>query len=158
MKSFGLKYAVNSGLLLGGAVMLLSGLLIQAEYHMEGHGHIDIYKIVWGLPYPQWSDIHAFSSIFVALLTAWHVAQHWAWYKTVVRKKLWGRNRQVLTLTAIFVVVAFTGFVPWGIKICNGDGAIRKTFIEIHDKLALVLCIYLILHVVKRFRWYLPRQ
>lgn len=30
----------------------------------------------------------------------------------------------------------------------------RKTFIEIHDKLAIILTIYLILHIIRRMKWF----
>jgi hypothetical protein len=79
-----------------------------------------------------------------------HIVQHWKWYKIVVKKRLFAKNQQVLLLTLIFLVVAITGFIPWIINLCNGDQILRKTIIEIHDKIALILFVYLVFHVVKR--------
>ncbi len=145
---------INSGLLLSGLVMIFSGLLIQAEYHMEGHGEIDTEKIVIGFIYSAWSAIHKTSAIIVLSLMAFHILQHWSWFKSILKKRLFRKNRQVLILTIVFIIVTITGLIPWGIKLSSGNEAIRKAYIEIHDKIALVLFVYLILHISKRINYY----
>jgi hypothetical protein len=80
---------------------------------------------------------------------------HWKWYKTVIKKRLVAKNIQVLTLSMLFVLVAITGFIPWFIDLLKGDEILRKAFIEIHDKFAIILSVYLILHVIKRLKWFL---
>jgi hypothetical protein len=84
----------------------------------------------------------------------YHVYSHWKWYKGVITKKLIAKNQQVLILSFLFVVVAITGLTPWFINLLNGDEMQRKIFIEIHDKITLILAIYLILHIIKRLKWF----
>lgn len=136
----------------GGSIMVFSGLSIQAAYHMEG---LPPAERVLGMVYSNWSDIHIFSSVSVAVIMIFHIIQHWKWYKIVVKKRLFSKNQQVLMLTLIFLIVAIIGLIPWMIDINHGDQNLRKAIIEVHDKIAIVLFIYLILHVVKRFKWYL---
>lgn len=148
MKSF----IINSGLLFSGFLTVFSGLLIQFQYHI-GHHSRDSYSL--GFDYSSWSWIHKISSVILSLLAAFHIALHWKWYKTVIEKRLLNRNKEVITLSAIFVVAAITGFIPWIIDLADGNELIRKGFVEFHDKIAVILLIYFILHVVKRLKWFL---
>jgi hypothetical protein len=154
MTKIALNLTVNLGLLLGGFLMVFSGLLIQVEYHIGSQGYIDTNKMVFGLDYSTWSDIHIFSAIFVSIFMVFHFLKHWKWYKAIINKKLFAKNKQELILTLVFIMVAITGLIPLIIKLSNGDEAIRKTFIEIHDKITLILFVYLVLHVGKRLKWY----
>jgi len=83
-----------------------------------------------------------------------HVYLHWKWYKGVLTNKLISKNQQVLILSLLFVLVAVSGLTSWFIDLLNGDELIRKVFIEIHDKLTLILSVYLVLHIIKRLRWF----
>jgi uncharacterized membrane protein (DUF485 family) len=84
-----------------------------------------------------------------------HIYQHWNWYKAVVRKRLFTKNIQVIILSLLFALVAITGFVPWLIDLLNGDDMLRQGIIEIHDKFALILSVFLILHIAKRLKRFL---
>jgi hypothetical protein len=149
------SFLINFGLLLFGSAMVFSGFLIQISYHMGHHGEIDTNKFVLGINYFNWSDLHKISIILVSIGMVFHIILHWKWYKTVVqKKKLVVKNRQAIILTAIFILVAITGYISWFIKLSGGTELSRKFFIEIHDKITLVLLVYLILHVRKRFKWY----
>ncbi len=146
---------INSGLLILGLLTVFSGLLIQVEYHIGHHGKIALNNHVLGISYNGWSDIHKISIIILSILMIFHISLHWKWYKVVIRKKLVAKNRQVLTLSVVFILVAITGLIPWFIDLMKGDLMLRKTFIEIHDKLAIILSVYLILHVIKRLKWFI---
>lgn len=122
---------------------------------MGNHGNIPINEFVMGMNYQGWSVIHKISIVALSLLMICHVYLHWKWYKGVITKKLISKNQQVLILSFLFVVVAITGLTPWFIDLLNGDEMQRKIFIEIHDKVTLILAIYLILHIIKRLRWFL---
>ena len=149
------SFLINFGLLLFGSAMVFSGFLIQISYHMGHHGEIDTNKFVLGINYFNWSDLHKISIILVSIGMVFHIILHWKWYKTVVqKKKLVVKNRQAIILTAIFILVAITGYISWFIKLSGGTELSRKFFIEIHDKITLVLLVYLFLHVRKRFKWY----
>ena len=148
------KFIINLSLLLIGSLMIFSGFLIQFEYHMGNQGEIDANHSVLRIYYSGWSAIHKISIVLLSVLMIFHINQHWKWYTTVIRKKLAAKNKQVITLTIVFLLVAISGYISWFIHLSGGSELIRKIFIEIHDKLTLVLTLYLILHLVKRFKWF----
>jgi hypothetical protein len=121
---------------------------------IRNHGEIDTNILVLGIGYFGWSDIHRISIVIVSILVILHIILDWKWYETIMKKKLLAKNKQVITLIVVFVIVALTGYVSWFVKIAGGSDLTRKSFIEIHDKLVFVLLVYLILHVIKRFKWF----
>jgi len=148
------RLIINLGLLIFGIATAFSGWLIQIKYHMGNHGNIDINQAVMGINYQRWSVIHKISIVALSVVMICHVYLHWKWYKGVITKRLFSKNQQVLILSFIFAIVAITGLTPWFIDLLNGNQMHRKIFIEIHDKLTLLFTIYLILHIIKRLRWY----
>lgn len=151
------RYLLNALLLLVGVLSVFSGVLIQFNYHMGHHGGIASQHDVLGIGYTAWTAIHKISIVVLSILMVMHLALHAKWYLGVFKKRLFSKNRQVLTLTIVFLFVALTGLIPWAIDSFSSNGLLRKGFIEIHDKLALILTVYLILHVVKRAKWYFKR-
>jgi hypothetical protein len=148
------RFLINLGLLFFGFTTVFSGMLIQIKYHMGNHDNIAINDVVLGIKYPGWSAIHKISIVILLLLVFFHVYQHWNWYKLVITKKLIAKNQQVLMLSLLFVLVAATGLIPWFIDLSKGDQMLRKVFIEIHDKLTIIISFYLILHIIKRLKWF----
>ncbi|MFB6343910.1 DUF4405 domain-containing protein [Saccharicrinis sp. FJH62] len=155
MKKYLNKLIINFGLLFWGFATVFSGLLIQVQYHIGNHGNDITNKYSLGLDYSTWSVIHKISIIMLSVLAAFHISRHWKWYKTVIAKRLVNKNKQVFTLSVIFVVVAITGFIPWIIDVLEGSEVNRKAFIEIHDKIAIILSVYFTLHIMKRLKWFL---
>lgn len=149
------SFIINLGLLILGFLTVFSGLLLQIKYHIGNHGFIDIEKQVLGLGYYDWSWLHKIVISFLFIFAAVHIYLHWKWYKGVIKKRLFAKNKQTVTLSILFAIVAITSFSPWLIDAMNEDNEIRKTFIEIHDKAGIILTIYLFLHVFKRFKWFL---
>lgn len=148
------RFIVNLGLVISGIATLFSGFLIQVKYHMGNQGSIAMDDDVFEINYKGWSDIHKISIVVLSALMIYHIYQHWNWYKVVIKKKLITKNRQVIILSVVFVLVALTGFIPWFIDSFKDDGMLQKSFIEVHDKLAIILSIYLILHMIKRLKWF----
>ena len=155
MKNAIKSLTINLALLLFGSMAMFSGLLLQVEYHMGNHAGVPINKIVLTIHYHGWSGIHKGSIVLFSMAMFCHFYLHWQWYRTVIKKRLFAKNAQVITLTVLFVVVAVTGIVPWMVQWWQGSHVIRRALVEIHDKLALVLCIYLVLHVGKRAKWFI---
>jgi hypothetical protein len=150
-----ISFSVNLGSLLFGSAMVFSGVLIQIGYHMGHDEGIDTSRLVFGLTYFSWSDIHKYSIVLVSIGMIFHIILHWKWYKAVVRKKkLVFRNQQAILLTIVFIIVAITGYIPWFIKLSGGSELSSRFYIEIHDKITWVLLGYLVFHVTKRFKWY----
>lgn len=148
------RFLANLGLLLFGFASACSGMLIQIKYHIGNHGDIKTNDLVLGLNYHNWSAVHKFSILALSLFMFKHLLQHWKWYKAVMNKRLFAKNQQVLFLSILFLLVSTTGLLPWLIDLLKGDQIIRKAFIEVHDKLSILLTFYLILHIFKRMRWF----
>jgi len=155
MKSPLFSLIINLGLLFSGLIMVFSGLLIQIKYHMGNQGGIDINKTVCGLIYIEWTLIHKIIVIIFSCFIIYHIILHWSWFKTVITKNLIAKNKLVISLSILFFLVALTGFLPWLITLADGDGPLRKVFIEIHDKISLIFLVYLILHISSRSRWFI---
>lgn len=149
------RFIVNLGLFVFGIASAFSGMLIQVKYHMGNHGNIAINDSVFGINYHGWSVVHKISIVVLSLLMIYHIYQHWKWYKIIITKRLFAKNQQVLIFSLLFVLVAITGLTPWFIDLLKGDEMQRKAFIEIHDKLAIILAVYLTLHVIRRMNWFL---
>jgi|WetSurMetagenome_2_1015567.scaffolds.fasta_scaffold450151_1 ferredoxin len=145
---------INSGLLLLGLVMIYSGFLIQLKYHIGHHLITDGSSIAGVADYKRWSGIHKISVVIFSVLVFVHTLLHWNWYKTVFKKKSIYGSKQLIFLSVISILTALTGFTPWFIQKCHGQETLRRLFIELHDKIAILLFIFLILHVAKRLKWY----
>jgi hypothetical protein len=154
MRSPSFSFKINLGLFFSALIMIFSGLLLQVKYHLGNHGNIVTKNNVFGLDYYCWSSIHKISIVILSLVMIFHVYLHWKWYSAVIKKRLVSKNKQVLMLSVLFVLVAVTGFIPWVINLLEGNLMVRKAFIEVHDKLAIVLSVYIILHIVKRLKWF----
>jgi len=147
-------FTINSLILLCGIATIFSGLTIMFHFHMGHPGAISSTDTFWGLHYFSWSMAHKVFVISLTLLIAYHILLHWKWYKNVLQKKLLTKNRQVLLLTIIFTIAFLTGFIPWLHQLTNVRDITRRFLLEIHDKNGIVLIVFLILHVSKRFKWF----
>ncbi len=167
-------FIINNLLLISGLVVIFSGLVLQIGFHMGGtNGHpveshgmqtpsmqyeqlreIDTNKIVCGFNHADWSTIHKSIIVLFLLLIIYHTYVHWKWYRVVIAKHLIGKNRQVMILSVLFLLVAITGLIPWFIDLSGSMSVSRIHFIEIHDKLTLVLIVFLVLHIIKRYKWF----
>ena len=125
---------------------------MQIGYHM--HHATTKGRLVLGLGYCDWSTLHKLSVILAMLFAAVHIGLHERWYESLLRHRRFGGRKTTIALSVLFLVTALTGFLPWGIRAAGGGEALRRGFIEVHDKLALVLMVLLAIHVSKRIRWF----
>jgi len=166
------RFLVNNLLLLSGIVMAISGLVLQIGFHIGSsgprhsggrHSHTETIEqvqriipdnTVWGIDYSTWSTIHKVAIVLFSLLMLYHLVNHWKWYKAILKNHLLHKNRQVMILSFLFILVALTGFIPWFIDLAGSKSIMRLILIEIHDKLAIILTGFLILHIFGRFKWF----
>lgn len=168
-KSLFLRFLVNNVLVVSGALTIISGLILQLGYHMgsarqmHGHGHGGNYEqmrgfqnrpAIWTLSYSDWSVLHKYAIVLLSLAVIVHVYLHISWYKAVISGKVLRKNHQVLVLSGLFAFTALSGLIPWLVDLLADGKKARLGLIEIHDKLALVLIIYLVLHVARRLKWF----
>ncbi len=149
------RFIINLGLFISGLATIFSGMSIQIKYHIGNHGNIAINDNLFGINYQGWSTIHKIAIVVLFVLMIYHIYHHWKWYKAMITKKLITKNLQVFTLSLLFVLVAITGLIPWSIDLQKGDEMLRKVFIEVHDKFAIIFSIYLILHISRRLKWFI---
>lgn len=162
---------INTFLLIIGLIMTFSGLLLQVGYHVgsskpkheiiqsnEKKHHsireMDTSKRIISYNYYEWSLIHKTTIVIFSLLIILHIYYHWNWYKLLFKKKLYKNNRQKIIFYILFLFVAITGLIPWIIDLTTKQSEIRVLFIEIHDKIAIIFSGYLLIHVIKRIKWY----
>lgn len=168
------NFFINNLLVFIGFLMIFTGLTLQLAYHTGGpvgrHAEnntspaqtiqyeqmrkIDASKTYIGFTYTQWSMMHKWAIVAFTLLMVYHVYAHWKWYTGVIRKQLIRKHFQVIMLSVIFILVAVTGLLSWVIDLRGGSGSLRLILIEIHDKLAIILAIYMVLHVIGRMKWF----
>jgi len=84
-----------------------------------------------------------------------HFSKHWKWYKTIIIRKLVQKNRLQIILSVVFILVAITGYIAWIINLSGGSDILRKLFIEIQDKIAILLFVILTLHLTTRLKWHI---
>ena len=163
-------FLINNLLLLSGAITIISGFVLQFGFHIQaarqnqdaGSSDADYEQIrgfeqirgVWGINYSGWSAIHKILAICFVMLMIYHIYKHLKWYRGIISRNLMGKNVQVVILSAIFLFTSLTGIVPWLIDLLGSTSIYRFVFVEIHDKLALLLVVFLALHVVKRRNWF----
>lgn len=163
------RFWINNGLLVSGALTVISGLALQLGFHF-GHGRqmhepgreanyeqmrgFANAPDVWGFSYSEWSVFHKYAIVLFALLMLIHIYLHTNWYKAISSGKAWHKNRQTILLSVLFIFTALSGLIPWFVYLLSGSGDARLGLIEIHDKLALLLVIFLLLHVAKRQKWF----
>lgn len=155
MKNLSISFIVNTGLLISALATVCSGFLIQIHYHMGNHGDINTNNIVWGLNHSQWSLSHKISIVILSSFMAYHFISHLKWFNVIICKNLIAKNRQVFILSFVFIIAAITGYIPWFLKLTDSEETTRKIFIEIHDKIGLVLIVFLVLHTFKRAQWFI---
>jgi len=148
-------FIINTGLLLFGLAMSISGFVIQIKYHMGHHSGLVPGNSVPGNDYYNWTNIHKTSIIIFSILMTFHFSTHWKWYKTIIIRKLVQKNRLQIILSVVFFLVAITGYIAWIIYLSGVSDISRKFFIEIHDKIAILLFVILTLHLTTRLKWYI---
>jgi NAD-dependent dihydropyrimidine dehydrogenase PreA subunit len=158
-------FLINNLLLFSGIITIFSGLVLQLGYHIgsarqqhqraEGQNRgFDQMPDVLGMDYPGWANLHKSIVVAFVLLMIYHIYKHYKWYKGVIAKNLLGKNREVIILTIVFLLTSLTGIYPWIINLLANSNTTRLAFIEIHDKLALLMVFLLFLHVIRRRKWF----
>ena len=137
------KY-INLIALLISLLMIISGGYIQLRFHINMLPSQSI------LTYEMWRLIHVISSVLFTVFFIYHIFMHKKWYKTVLCKRLFKRNRVSVLLTLLMIFSSISGFVPFIIGYMNEASEYRIHLIEIHDKVAVLFLILLTGHILRR--------
>ncbi len=100
---------------IGLLVMVLTGLILRfALPPGTNRTHL-----LWGLSRHEWGSVHTWASLALLVLLTFHVALHWDWVCSVVRRRL-GRTGRGSPLRAGFVaaivVAALLGLFLWAAR------------------------------------------
>lgn len=133
-------------------VLVFSGLLMQAVYHM-GRNPENISCM--GLDKTAWSATHKITSMVCLILVVYHLYLNWQWLKKAISNKRSKNGKRIkkysLWLSFIFVLATFTSLLSW---LIIEDKNEARHIIEIHDKLGIVLFVMLIIHFIRHYRWF----
>lgn len=150
-KSTALIY-VNAIIFFPFLILAFSGLLLQHNYHLE---HMADTVSVLGLNRSGWLLLHKITAVLSAAGVSLHVSLHINWLKAVFLKKLYKKPNRNIQITLWLLILAaatiLTGIYPW---LFAPTAQIRHNFIEIHDKIGILLAILFILHKINHWRWF----
>ncbi len=162
-----LGFTVNSLLIVFGIATMLTGYVLQIGFHIGNEGRKpgqteqveQMHKInptdtVWGIDYTTWTVLHKVVIVILLLLMVYHFVSHWKWYKGVISNHLMGKNKLPITVSILFILVALTGLLPWCIGAFNSESMSRFVFLETHDKLTILLTLFLVWHIIKKRTWF----
>ena len=143
------RFLLNLSLCVTGILSAGSGFLLQFIYHM-GHGRTTLEDLVWDRPYAFWSMFHKLTSLFFVILIAIHLKWNWKWIKRVVTSRSFQKHREVFVFTAVFGMAAVFGFTAWMVSDLAHTPGLRECIVEVHDKITLVMFVFLCTHIWKR--------
>jgi hypothetical protein len=135
-------------------IVIITGLILQIEYHMH---RLTDYYIVSGLNKSGWLIIHKISATISLIGFIVHCIMHWKFISITSRKILGQKSLSSVSLSywlfIICIPTCFFAMASW--IIFNQGEPARFLFVEIHDKLALLLIIFSIIHIILRTGWML---
>ena len=132
------KRVLNYSMFISGLITVISGIMLQIGYHI-GNPSLSIKqtKQLWHLHYNSWQNIHIIAALLFLILCGVHIFIHKKIYKIIFQRGLYKRNWQVIILSFLFIISVLTALSPWNM-------------IEIHDKVSILLIVFLVLHLAKR--------
>ncbi len=133
-------------------ICLATGLAIQTNYHFH---HLPDSTLLWGGDRQFWQGVHLCSACATLSVLIPHILLHLRWFKTAVFRNSSlgaGQRRWTLALGAVFLLTVMTSLIS--LPLIPGSG-LHHLFIEIHDKLGLLLIPPATYHLLHGGRWLL---
>lgn len=135
--------------IIGGAIIIFTGVLIQLNYHMH---HLPDNSLILGFDRISWRWIHTLSSIFFLI---WLIYHNWINLKTIKafflsKKKSPKYHLLSIILLGILLLMAITALLALANNLLDNQEQ-RFTYIEIHDKIGILMSILLIIHFIQHF-------
>lgn len=142
-------FPINRALWVLGMATLLSGLMIQYQYHLRNSPGETTF---FALNRPAWNTLHVWASLLFSGVVALHAWAHRKWYGNVWKRNFPAQQRPTVLLTALTFLVVVSGSIPLFMLYSGGNPTVRLSLIELHDKLAILFIIVVVCHSVKRFK------
>lgn len=128
------------------------GILIQANYHI---GHKADSFLVYGFDRGFWNNLHIFVTALFLIGLIYHSVLNFRTIKTLFQSRIkslpkgFGISRILLL---IMFLTSLSGIFSLIFNIA-GEFQIRFHFLEIHDKLGLLLVVLFLVHFIQHFKW-----
>lgn len=113
-----------------------------------------------GKPYPEaiigkngnfWLSVHQVLAFISFVMIAVHLYLHFSWIKKLFSGKLKNKYRiRNLALFILFFATTLTSVLPWLIL---GESDFATLLLGLHNKIGLLLIIFLIIHLYTYFGW-----
>jgi hypothetical protein len=140
---------IDTALAITGLYFSLSGILIQVKYHMHGRSKE---SLLLGMDYTTWNALHVISSLLGLVLISTHIYQHRKWYMYILKSRKIPKQKPTFIISIIFFLMVLTGLTPLTFRLIDPVkfAGLRFMFIEVHDKLGILLSILLTGHILRR--------
>ncbi len=131
-------------------LVIITGLILQFKYHLH---HFPDHYTIEGLDKSGFLNLHIISAAISLAGIIFHCILHWKFISAVAKKIFIKKSGFKLSflLFVIYLATVLTSFASW-LFFNQGDSA-RFVLVEIHDKVALLLVVFSVLHLVKRSGW-----
>lgn len=133
------KRVLNRSLVGSGAVVALSGGVLQVYYHLLKNTDT---TTTFGLDRAAWNGLHVWSSVLFLVGVALHLWRHRKWVRGVIKKRLFAKNRPTIVLIALTFLTVVFGLISLFVN--------DLSFVEIHDKVSIGWLIVAMAHTIHR--------
>lgn len=135
-------------------ILISSGILLQLEYHMH---HQPDEHLIAGLNRSGWLLLHRITAALSLVGITAHCILHRKFIAATTRRIL-DRRSMANVHTSYYLLIlciptVITGMASW--IALNGNTHARLMLVEIHDKLALLMVAFSLVHIVSRAGWML---
>jgi hypothetical protein len=146
-----INYWVNVSSLLPFILLIITGLILQANYHFS---HKPEEYEVFSMNKKYWLLLHKIFALISTPIIFFHLALHFRWIKNLFMNKISSKGNKIVRTTKVLLILYFltfiTSMVSW---LFLEDPHAKRMIIELHDKIALIIIIYFTIHIIQHFKW-----
>lgn len=88
--------------------------------------------------------LHCIVAAFFTLIILIHVWQHWNFFKIIIKRKFFLKNK-IIALTITAFVLIFVSFLPFSVQFSNST-------LSFHSFIAHIFVIIIIIHFITKFK------
>lgn len=150
MKKTEMSFIISAILLIPMIITLFTGLVLIFAFHQH---HATISEF-WGGDRIFWRTVHITFSIISSGILIYHLRYIIKKFTQVIRFRKIGNSRNRISALSFwfFLTCGLTGYIGWLIGAFDKDLFPRILFVEIHDKLGLLLFIFTLIHIIRKIK------
>ena len=141
------KFIINLIMIAGLIGCLVSTVIFEKGGRVRNHGtgFSEMFK---------WGTSHCIISLVLVVFILIHIWQHWGYIKTVIRKKLYWKNK-ILTLTSVLFMITISSIILY---LFGFDGVHRHYHSLVTHLFVLITIVHFILNFKKLIRLIKAKQ